>query len=48
MVSGNTTGSRNTDGNVPNANWNDDNFKVNWNYSNNRNHKLRSRSEVSA
>ncbi len=39
-------GSRNRDGNVPNANWNDDKFKVNWNYHDNRNPKLRSR-EVS-
>lgn len=40
-------GSRNSDGNVPNANWNDDKFRVNWNNTDNRNDKLRSREEVS-
>ena len=42
------SGSRDSDGNVPNANWNDDKFRVNWNYSNNHNDNLRSRSEVFA
>ena len=40
-------GSRNSDGNVPNANWNDDKFQVNWNNADNRNDNLRSREEVS-
>ncbi len=39
--------SRNSDGNVPNSNWNDDQAKLNWNYSNNRNENLRGREEVS-
>jgi hypothetical protein len=42
----NEIGSRNADGNVPNANWNDSKFKVDWNYHNNQNPNLRSR-EVS-
>jgi hypothetical protein len=40
-------GSRYADGNVPNANWNDGEFNVNWNNVDNRNPKLRSRVEVS-
>lgn len=40
-------GSRNSDGNVPNANWNDDKFKVNWNNPGNQNDNLRPREEVS-
>jgi hypothetical protein len=50
MVLGNKTGSRNTNGNVPNVNWNPDNRKVYVNRYNpdNRNDNLRSRSEVSA
>jgi hypothetical protein len=48
--SGNKTGSRNSDGNVPNVNWNPDNRKVyvNWYNPDNSNDNLRSRSEVSA
>jgi len=41
------SGSRNSDGNVPNANWNDGKFRVNWNYLDNRDPNLRSRQEVS-
>ena len=41
------TGSRNLDGNVPNANWNDDKLNVNWYNSDNANDNLRSRQEVS-
>ena len=40
-------GSRNSDGDVPNVNWNDDKLKVNWNRTSNSNDNLRSRSEVS-
>lgn len=42
-------GSRNSDGNVPNVNWNSSNDKlnVNWNYPDNANDNLRSRAEVS-
>jgi hypothetical protein len=42
-------GSRNSDGNVPNVNWNSDNAKlqVNWNNPDNRNDNLRARAEVS-
>lgn len=40
-------GSRNSDGNVPNVNWNDSKLKVNWNRTSNSNDNLRSRSEVS-
>ena len=42
-------GSRNSDGNVPNVNWNTDNRKlhVNWNNPDNRNDNLRARAEVS-
>ena len=32
--------SRSADGNVPNANWNDSTFKVNWNGPDNRNDDL--------
>jgi hypothetical protein len=46
--SGKKTGSRNANGNVPNANWNDDKFEVNWNYSNNQNDSLRARAEIPA
>jgi len=49
MRLGNNTGSRNQNGNVPNVNWNADNqqVKVNWYNSDNRNDNLRTRSEVS-
>ena len=40
-------GSRNSDGNVPNTNWNDSKFHVNWYNTDNRNANLRSREEVS-
>lgn len=42
-------GSRNSDGNVPNVNWNSDNDKlqVNWYNPDNANDNLRGRSEVS-
>ena len=36
-------GSRNADGNVPNANWNDAKFKVNWNNADNADENLRVR-----
>ena len=41
--------SRNSDGNVPNVNWNSDNDKlqVNWNNPDNANDNLRGRVEVS-
>ena len=39
----NKTGSRNSDGNVPRSNWNDDKFQLNWNNADNRNDNLRSR-----
>lgn len=50
MELGNKTGSRNRDGNVPNANWNSDSRRVyvNWYNPGNANSNLRSRSEVSA
>jgi hypothetical protein len=43
-------GSRNSDGNVPNVNWNPENRKlyVNWTNRDNRDANLRSRSEVFA
>jgi len=41
-------GSRNSDGNVPKANWNDGKFKVNYYNPDNANDNLRARSEVSA
>ena len=44
----NITGSRNQNGNVPNANWNYDKFNVNYCNSDNRNDNIRARSEVSA
>jgi len=37
------TGSRNSNGNVPKSNWNDDKFQLNWYNSDNRNDNLRSR-----
>ena len=40
-------GSRNSDGNVPNANWNNDKFKVNYYNADNRNDNLRPREEIS-
>jgi len=40
-------GSRYSDGDVPNANWNDGKFRVNWYNTDNRNDNLRSREEVS-
>lgn len=36
-------GSRNSDGNVPNVNWNDDKFHVNWYNPDNSNDNLRAR-----
>lgn len=39
--------SRNRDGKVPNANWNDDKFNVNWYNADNHNPNLRARAEVS-
>ena len=50
MELGNITGSRNSDGNVPNVNFNSDNRKVYVNCYNldNANGNLRSRSEVPA
>ena len=47
MKSGNETGSRYSDGNVPNVNWNDDKLNVNWYNTGNANDNLRSREEVS-
>ena len=41
------SGSRNSDGNVPNCNWNDGKFYVNWYNADNRNSNLRSRVAVS-
>ena len=43
IKSGKSTGSRCSDGDAPNVNWNDGKMKVNWNYSDNRNDNLRSR-----
>jgi len=45
----NKTGSRGSNGSVPNVNWNPDNRKVyvNWYNPDNSNNNLRSRSEVS-
>lgn len=40
-------GSRNSDGNVPNGNWNSDKFYVNWYNTDNRNDNLRPREEIS-
>jgi hypothetical protein len=40
-------GSRYSDGSVPNANWLDEKFKVDWNYTNFHSDDLRSRSVVS-
>jgi hypothetical protein len=40
-------GSRNSDGNVPNVNWNDDKLNVNWTNADNRDANLRARVEVS-
>ena len=37
------TGSRYSDGNVPNVNWNDSKMNVNWYNPDNRNDNLRSR-----
>jgi len=47
--SDNLTGSRNSDGNVPNVNWNPDNrkLKVNWYNPGNANDNLRAREVVS-
>ena len=47
MGRGTNTGSRNSDGNVPNANWNDGKFYVNWYNADNSNSNLRAREEVS-
>jgi hypothetical protein len=41
--SGKSTGSRNSDGNVPNVNWNDGKLKVNYYNPDNANGNLRSR-----
>jgi hypothetical protein len=48
MKSGNLTGSRSSDGNVPNVNWNPDNrkLKVNWYNPGNTSDGLRSREVV--
>ena len=50
MKSGNITGSRSSNGNVPNVNWNAGNRKVyvKWCSPGHANENLRSRSEVSA
>jgi hypothetical protein len=40
-------GSRYSDGNVPNLNWNDDGVNVNWYSLDNANDNLRARREVS-
>jgi len=48
MELGNKTGSRNSNDNVPNANWNDSKFHINWYNPDNANDNIRSRSEVSA
>jgi len=37
------SGSRDSDGNVPNVNWNSDKVNVNWNHPSNANDNLRSR-----
>jgi hypothetical protein len=42
------TGSRNSNDNVPNVNFNDGKVNVNWYNPDNRNNNLRSRSEVTA
>lgn len=42
------TGSRNSDGNVSNVNWNNDKLKVNWNNPDNSNDNLRAREVVSS
>ena len=47
MKPGKETGSRYSDGNVPNVNWNDDKLNVNWYDHGNANDNLRSREEVS-
>ncbi len=47
MKSGKITGSRDSDGDVLNANWNDGKFQVNWNNPDNRNDNWRVRQEVS-
>src|SRR3989344_8285191 len=44
---GTNTGSRNSDGNVPNCNWNDGKFYVNAYNADNSNSNLRAREEVS-
>ena len=41
-------GSRNSNGNVPNVNWNDDKLNVNWYNPDNANSNIRARAEVSA
>jgi len=41
------TCSRNSDGNVPNVNWNDGKLNVDWNHPDDANGNLRSRAEVS-
>lgn len=47
MATGNFSGSRNSDGNVPNVNWYDDKLKVNWINPDNSNSNWRSREVVS-
>jgi hypothetical protein len=47
MKPGKETGSRYSDGNVPNVNWNDDKMNVNRYNPGNANDNLRSREEVS-
>lgn len=43
MESGNETGSRNSNDNVPRSNWNNDKFYLNWYNPDNANDNLRSR-----
>ena len=45
---GQTSGSRNSDGNVPNVNWNDDKLNVNWYNVDNANDNLRAREVASS
>ncbi len=47
MESDNISGSRNSNGNVPNVNWNDDKMNVNWYNPDNYNGSFRARAEVS-
>ena len=47
MGADNISGSRDSDGNVPNVNWNDDKLNINYYNSDNANENLRARAEVS-